>query len=473
MNRFFRLRSLSRALAVLTALACIAVIAVPAVRPARGEGAVKLAIVAPENSGNVSQAILAQIGQAMYDGVAATGRYEVRGNGTLKVTPAIGTGDVLSAALAAAENAGADQVLVSDVVQVASGKVLYRMSIYKVNPVTFGRSQVFQQPFPPSNPRVFSSQFGSDLAALEAPRTNTGTIYSVTQGIITDTGSAEGFHLGQRFNVVRGGKKVAEAQIVTITEINASVEILNPSAGYKADVGDLLISQEPGPAIPVSNSGGGSNTALGFIGVLAGVAAAVLAIGHHGSGATLLCPPPTPTGPGCATSMPTTGATFVVTETNQTGAPLMPVFTFTFSQPVLNASTFDFADTTNVYVQDQINGSPPGAPMPIAGLGGANASFDASGTVLTVTVTGSLSSNNAYYIVFTNNIHSTTGSTLVFTTIRYPLSGFLSHATRPLTGGAPPNPVSPGNGANGGNNGNGGKGPQPHQPPGNGPHPGH
>jgi hypothetical protein len=489
-KRLFRPTTLSRALAVFTAFACIAVAVMPMPRAARGAGSVSLVVVSPENSGHVSAAILAQVAQAMYDGVVATGRYEVRGGGPVKVQPS-NDGDVLTAALSAGSHAGAQQVVTSDVIQTGDGKIVYRMSIYHVDPVVFGRSQVFQQHFPPSDPRVFASQFGTDLAALEAPRTPTGTIYQVTGGILADTGSSTGFHLGQRFNVVRNGKKVAEAQIAQISDAYATMQILNPSPGFQPQIGDLLISQEPGPAIPpATGGGGGGNSALSIIALLAGVGAALLAIGHGGSAATVNCPGPTPSGAGCATTSPTGAGSFTVIQSSlNNSTPLKPIFQFTFSKPVLNAATFNFSDVTLMNVQAQP--PPPSTLQPAMALntlGGASASFDATGTVMTVTVNGSLTGGFAYFINFLGAIHATDGTSLVPTSIRYPSIGTLSSVIHPLNAGngglnvsAPGNPggtaPSGGAGSNGGGSSGGAAGgskggPKPGQPGGGNPRPG-
>jgi hypothetical protein len=483
-KRLFRPTTLSRVLAVFTALACIAVAVMPMAGPARGAGSVSLVVVTPENTGHASDAILSQVAQAMYDGVVGTGRYDVRGSGPVKVQPS-NDGDVLTAALSAGSHAGAQQVLVSDIIQVGDGKVVYRMSIYHVDPVVFGRSQVFQQHYPPSDPHVFASQFGTDLAALEAPRTPTGTIYQVTGGILADTGSSTGFHLGQRFNVVRDGKKVAEAQIAQISDAYATMNIVNPSAGYQPQVGDLLISQEPGPAIPpATGGGGGGNSALTVIGLLVGVGAALLAIGHHGTPATVLCPGPTPSGPSCVSPTPSGGGgSFTVIESSLTGAPLTPTLQFTFSKPVLNAASFNFGDVTTLNVQAQ---PPPPSTlqpqMPLNTFGGASGSFDATGTVMTVAVQGSLTAGFAYFINFLPSITATDGTPLTFASIRYPSSGTLSRVAHPLNAGAGVSATAPGSagstggaGSHGGpgSNGNGGgKGsPKPGQPAGgNNPH---
>jgi hypothetical protein len=470
-NRKFILTTLSRALAVLAALACIAVAIVPGVPAARGAGQVAIAVTSPENDAGASQAILEQVGQAMYDGIVATGRYDVRSGGPLKLQLAP-DGDALAAALSAASKVEADEVLITDVVRLANGKIVYRMSIYKVSPLTFGRSQVFQQPFPASDPHVFAAQFGSDLAALEAPRTNTGTIYAVeASGIYTDTGAANGFHLSQRFNVVRAGKKVAEAQINTITDANATVDILNPTPSYQAQVGDLLISQEPGPAIPVGASHSGGNAALDVIALLVGAGAALLAIGHGTTTSQVICPPT------CASPSPTGSAGFTVSPTGNSGTTLQPVFGFSFSQPVQGAATFNFGDTTKISVQDQVGTNTPGPPGTLNGFAGATAtcSFDPSGQLLTVHVNSALQPGHAYFINFQATIMSTTSVSLMPVTFRYPSSGTLATSVRPMNAVRPANASAPGNGngGNGGSNGSGPKAPQPQPTGASQPHGGH
>jgi hypothetical protein len=425
---------------------------------------------------------VSQVGQAIYDGAVASGRYDVKGGGPLKIQLA-SDGDALAAALSAGSKAEADQVLITDVLKVANGKILYRMTIYKINPMTFGRSQVFQQPFPPSDPRVFSSQFGSDLAALEAPRTNTGTIYAVeASGVYTDTGSANGFHLGQRFNVVRGGKKVAEAQIAGITDVNATIEILNPTPSYRPEVGDLLISQEPGPAIPVDNAmvKSGGNGALDIIALLIGAGAALLAIGHHGNPAPLDCPPPTPSGSTCVSPSPTgTGVgTFTVVETSVGGSLNQPTFTFTFSKPVQGAAGFNFTNTNQAYVLDQVPPNPAGPPGPISGFGGAgaSASFDSTGTIMSINVSSALPVGHVYFINFAASILATDSTALTPASFRYPATGTTSSLIHPMPGVKANAPVSNPNGGNGngGSNsgGNGPKGPQPQPVGGHQPHSG-
>jgi len=480
-NRKFYLTTMSRVLAVLSAFACIAVSLVPGVPAARGAGAIAIAVISPQNSGGVTPAVLSQVAQALYQGVVATGRYDVKGGGPIPVQ--VGSdGDATMAALAAAGKAEADQVLITDVIHSDSGKIVYRMSIYKVNPVTFGRSQIFQQVFPASDAHAFAAQFGNDLATLEAPRTNTGIIFAVgPSGIQADTGEANGFHLGQRFNVVRSGKKVAEAQITQITGTDAVVQILNPSPSYQPQIGDLLISQEPGPAITSATENHSSNGALDVIALLVGVGAALLAIGHQGSAASVNCPPPTPSGSSCATASPTgtsAGSFTVALSNTQTANPKSPIFTFNFSKPVQNASTFAFSNVSLISVTDQIPPNPPISTTAVSVFAGATANcvFDASGQVLTCTVLGQLVTGHAYFINFSSGILATDMTLLTAAAFRYPSSGTLTSiigkpqaapAAHAPQQGAGTNGASGNNGgsANGNGNGGGPKAPQPHGNP--------
>ena len=464
MLRLFRMTNVSRALTVIVAIACVALILTPPLPQARGAGSTSIAVIEPENTAHLPASVIDQMARALYDGVVSTGHYDVKGGGPIKVEAA-GTGDVFVAALGAASRAGADHVLITDVLTVANGKVLYRMSVYQVAPVTFIRSQVFSQPFPPTDPRVLATQFAANVATLEAPRTYTGVIYALQPALTSDTGSNDGFHLGQRFNVVRNGKKVAEAQIVGLAEGSATVDILNPSPGYQVQINDLLISQEQGPAVPAAPSG--NNAALTVIGVLVGVAAGLIAINNSAHQApSVQCPPPTPSGANC--SAPPTGAgSFTVSATGQTGAPNQPTLQFTFSQPVLGALTFPFGGTTQLYMTSQVGiAGAPTPPQPIAGFAGATGSFDATGTVMTITTTGVLTPGNVYFIVFTSAIRSTSGTALTFTSFRYPAgSGVCCLATAVRPASVPRNSGTHGNnpsgsGANGGASGNS----QPHTP---------
>ena len=422
-----------------------------------------MAVIEPANTAHIPASVLDQMGRAMYDGAVASGHYDVKGGGPIKVEAA-STGDIFQAALGAASRVNADHVLVSDVLSVANGKVLYRMSIYQVNPVTYGRSQVFSQPFPPSDPRALAAQFGANLATLEAPRTYTGTIYALQPAITSDTGSTAGFHLGQRFNVVRNGKKVAEAQIVQLAEGSATVDILNPSPGYQAQINDTLISQEQGPMIPAAPSG--NNTAvLTVIGALVGIAAGFIAINNGAHAPAVQCPPPTPSGASC--SAPPSGGpgSFTVSVTSSSGAPNQPSIQFTFSKPVLGAASFPFSGTTQLYFTSQVGiAGMPTPPQPIAGFCVCTPTFDPTGTVMTITTTAPLTPGNVYFIVFTGAIRAVDLTPLTFTSFRYPagsgvccLSAAVRPATIPRTAGTHGNNPS-GSGANGGGNSK----PQPH-----------
>ncbi|MBV8171459.1 MAG: hypothetical protein JO219_05975 [Candidatus Eremiobacteraeota bacterium] len=446
---------ISRALAILSALACIAVSLVPSVPAARGAGEA-IAVIAPSNTAGASPQTIAQIGQSIYDGISASGQFDVKGGGPIHVDAA-STGDTLTSALAAGSRAQAAQILLTDVLKIADGKVLYRMTTYRISPVAFGRSQVFQQAYPVKDARAFAAQFATDLAALEAPRTYTGTIYAVgPDGVTSDTGSANGFHLGQRFNVVRSGKKVAEAQITQITDANAIVSISNPTPNYQAAVGDLLISQEPGPAIPPAASNS-NNGALTLIGLLVGVGAALLALGHHGEAAAVNCPGPTPSGPGCGTPSPSpSGGSFLVSLTGVSSPNSQtPTLTFTFSQPV-NTAGITFNTTQFAFVTDQFN---PANQVSLQALIGSTPTFDPTGTILTVTVVAPLQIGDAYLFNFTSSITSTTAVPLTPNQFRYPSSGTIVSAAKHAQSAPLPANNSHGNGNGGagtgaGNNGN-------------------
>jgi len=474
-HRKFRMTSVSRALTIVVALACVALALTPPLPQARGASGTSLAVIAPENSAHVSASVLDQIAQATYEGAVGSGRYEVKGHGPIRVE-ASSTGDILPAALGAASRVDAQQVLVTDVVSVTEGKLLYRMSIYQVNPVAVGRSQVFSETFPPSDQRALASELASGIATLDAPRTYTGTIFSLTPSITADTGSQDGFALGQRFNVVRGGQKVAEAQIVQIGDNSATVDILNPNPGYQAQVGDRLISQTQGPAIanPSSHS---NNGVLNVLGVFVGVGAALLALGTTHKATPVQCPPPTPTGAACTTIPPSGAGTFTVAETSTTGTPTQPTLTFTFSKPVLGAATFPFGGTTQLYITSQVGiAGMPSPPQPIAGFGGATGIFDPSNTVMTITVTGTLTAGYVYFIVFTNQITATDGTPLTGVPFRYPATGTCcAFAVRPAQstnhgsgshGTSPNGNGASANGTNGnGSNGNGHQAPPPKPAP--------
>src|SRR4029077_12324543 len=153
-------------------------------------------------------------------------------------------------AIEAAAKVGADQVVVGNVVQSDGGKIYYSLSIYRVTDVALVRSQIFSQGFPPTDARSMSAAFGSNLATLEAPRTAEGTIYDIVNGELhADLGAAEGFKLGQRFNVLRAGQKVGEASIAKITDDFAVVTIANSTAGYQPAIGARFVGLEPQPAV--------------------------------------------------------------------------------------------------------------------------------------------------------------------------------------------------------------------------------
>ncbi|MBV8222614.1 MAG: hypothetical protein JO293_04590, partial [Candidatus Eremiobacteraeota bacterium] len=87
----------SRALAMLCALACISVSLVPGAPAARGAGPLAIAVMSPTDTAGAPPQIVHQVGQAIYDGLVASGQYNVRGGGPLPsdISPA---GDSLGSA---------------------------------------------------------------------------------------------------------------------------------------------------------------------------------------------------------------------------------------------------------------------------------------------------------------------------------------------------------------------------------------
>ena len=166
MNRKLYL-TMTRALAALLTIVCISVSLVPSAPAARGAGTTAIAVIAPTNTAGAPPQVLQQVGQAIYDGLVASGQYDMRGGGPLNVG-STAIGESLGEAAAAASKVNASQVLLTDVLSVGGGKILYRMTTYRVDPLAFGRSQVFQTAFPAADPRAFGAQFATSLAALEA-----------------------------------------------------------------------------------------------------------------------------------------------------------------------------------------------------------------------------------------------------------------------------------------------------------------
>ncbi len=395
-----------RCIAVSLALGCIAMVALPQSPPARGDAPEAVAVASLENSAKAPADAVHGISQALYDGAASSGRFDMRGGGPLAVQPAL-TNDITLSALDAAKGANASEVIVGDLVKFASGNIAYKLTLFRVQPVQVIRSQFFTQSFAPNDYRSLTSKFSTDIAALSAPRSGTGTIYSLVGGVHADLGLVEGFHLGQRFNVLRNGQKTAEAEIAQISDGDALVSIGNITNGYQPAVGDRLVSQDP---VSQSVAGAGSGTASGgsgftVIGIILGAAAAILGLSSHGTAPAQLC------GTGCSPAPSTTPGAFTVGCVHDGLNP--PNFTCNFSKPVQGASTFNFGDLTTISVTIFISGIQQGPAQTLSQFAGGTALFDVTGTVLTFRSANSLSPGvTTVDIAFSNAILATDSTAL-------------------------------------------------------------
>lgn len=401
-------------------------VALPQSTPARGDSSQALAVSTLENSANAPADAVRNLSQALYDGAASSGRFEMRGVGPLAVKPAL-TGDIMLSALGAASGAQAGQVIIGDLVKYQSGRISYRLQLYRVHPVQAMRSQFFTQSFTPNDYRSLVSKFSSDVATLEAPRSGVGTIWSMEGGLHADLGLIEGFHLGQRFNVVRNGQKTAEAEISKISDQDAIVVISNTSGGYKPAIGDRLISQDPvsqdvggAAAGPVPGSGGG-NGGFTVVGVILGAAAAILGLSNHSKAPTIVC------GVGCSPAPTASGGSFSVGCVHDTSNP--PNFTCTFTKAVQNASTFNFGNLSTIFVTTFVSGVQQGPTQTMAQFSGNSQLFDVSGRVLTFRPPIGFVSGTTVNITFTSQILATDSTPL--TTITY--SPTFSVARHPLS----------------------------------------
>ncbi|HEY5095119.1 MAG TPA: hypothetical protein VII69_08405 [Candidatus Eremiobacteraceae bacterium] len=334
MSRFTGIRSfIYRILAVTAVVAVAGVAATPMAPPARGDSPLRVAVYGFQNSASAPAATVNAMGVALYQAISTSGKFTAAGGGVLPLKLDV-SGSSFGPALAAASKVGADDVVVGDIVQLGGGTISYSLNMYRVVDVALVRSQVFTQNYPASDAHSMSAAFASNVATLEAPRTAMGTIYSTYNGELdADLGLAEGFKLGQRFNVLRLGQKVAEADITKITDSYAVVSITNSQPGFKAQMGDRLVGIDPQPPVfsPHENTSGFS-----ALYALLGLGAALVAIGQHGQAAALV-PQPIASGGGSG-SFTATGLGVLGTEQQQ---PI--TFTFTFSQP-FDAATFDPAN---------------------------------------------------------------------------------------------------------------------------------
>jgi hypothetical protein len=408
-------------------IACAAIASAPA---ARGSTPT-IAVTEFANDAGAPQATLDTLGTAAYAALGQGGKFTPVGGGPLPVKSSTG-GDLLVSALDAAKKAGADEIITTDLLTASGGTITYRMSAYRVDPLAFIRSGTFTQSS--MSPASLTAGFATNLATLHAPRTASGTIYSLDQGIKGDFGEATGAQLGDMYNVVRDGQKVAQAKVVGIDLNSANLEIVNPTPGYKPRIGDQLVGIGPQPAIPPAAHTGANTFSIWALAAATG--AALLALGNnHGQGATI-GPKPSPTSTGIAG--------FSVTPTGQSGSPPNESFTFNFSQPV-NTSGITFA--TPVFVSfEKTNGGtvivPPNTP--VTTLGGPYPTFSSGNQTLTINTT-TLLPNDHVIFTFNSTIVSTFGTALTPTNISFTaaaarIPAARVHAARPAVHGA----VTPG-----------------------------
>jgi len=244
-------KMLRRFAAAAIGLFVIGAVAAPETSPARGDGTTNIAVATFENEAGAPPNVVSDLSNAAYKAIASSGKFVAKGGGPLPTGKNV-MNDPFVDAMDAAAKVGADQVLLGDVIQMTGGQAYYRLSLYRVAPLTYIGSQIFSQPYPQADARAMSAAFASNVATLSAPRQALGTIYSTTNGVVADTGTESGFSLGDRFNVMRNGRKVAEATITSIRASEASLAISNSAPGYTPALGDELVGLRAlPPAIPV------------------------------------------------------------------------------------------------------------------------------------------------------------------------------------------------------------------------------
>lgn len=436
MRSFQGIRSfLYRLLAVSAVLAVVGLAATPTIPAARGDAPLRLAVINFQNSANAPAASVNAMSVALYQAIATSGKFTAVGGGPLPLK-LDNSGNSFEPAIEAGAKVGADEVVVGNIVQLGGGTVSYSVSIYRVTDVALVRSQIFTQNYPAPDSRTMSAAFESNVATLEAARTAEGTIYAIDNGQLdADLGTAEGFKLGQRFNVLRQGQKVADASISSISDSYAVVTISNASPGYKPAVGDRLIGLDPMPAVipPHENSSGFS-----AIYALLGAGFALLAIGAHGQPAAYNPQPVSSGGTG----------TFTINAHSVSGNPQQqPItFVFTFSQP-FDSTAFDVANNGSLAFCNVTSQGSNNLLLSFLGTSTYTPSTT-SATTLTIVSEGILQAND--HVTFTFTDGSTSGFTDlngdIFTGVTFPSPFSATHkvlkgkgpAPRPVTPGVPP-----------------------------------
>jgi hypothetical protein len=339
--------NLQRVIAAAIGLFIIGAVGAPPASPARGQGTTSIAVNTFQNEVGAPAGAVSDLSNALYHAVASSGRFEARGGGPLPYEKSL-TSDPFIDALNSGAKAGAEELLAGSIVSMSGGQVYYRISLYRIAPVAFIASQIFSQPYPAPNAQALAAGFNSNIATLSAPRQAIGTVYSILAGVRADLGSSEGFLLGDRFNVTRGGQKVAEATISQFREDDATLSISNASPSYAPQIGDTLVGLRPlAPSLPAPPTKSSFN---GFA-FLAAVGGVLLAIGHHGQ----------PGMPGTISGFPSpTPISSPFTVTGQSFIDSPPNITFTFVFNNLLSTTSQTGIGGNIafaYVQIQQPGS--------------------------------------------------------------------------------------------------------------------
>jgi hypothetical protein len=417
-----------RGVSILLIMVWLAAVASASITPVRAD-VTSVAVIQFQNDANAPAAVVNALSDALYRAVATSVNFTARGGGPIAVKPGIDR-DPGSAQFQAAAKTGAEHMLIGDVVAYGGGSVTFRLEAWRVTPMGLVRTRTFTQSYPPANGEALVAALGADVAALEAPRAGTATIFAIKGNEIdADVGSADGFHVDQRFNVVRNGQKVADATIVTIYNEYGVIGISNPAARYKPAVGDRLVSQESRPALlPATTSGGGFNP-LYFI---VAAAAVLLGIAHNSNVGPFPSPSPVPSG---------SGAPFTVSgvQTGGSGTAL-PIWTFTFSQSVSSTSQAAMTGDTTSASWTITRSGITSSPATLGSLGPV--SFSNSFTLVVQDNNVAVNVGDTVTFFFTANVTSSTGSHLTPNAIA--IMRISSAARQPLTVvPAPPNPADP------------------------------
>lgn len=401
--RLVSTKMLRRYVAAAIGIFIIGLAASPGTAPARGDGTTSIAVNTFENEAGAPAKVVSDLTNAAYRGVSASGRFTAKGSGPLPYHAGL-TSDPFIEALHSAAATGADDVLLGSIIQVGGGQVVYRLSLYRIAPTTFVGSQVFAQPYPASDANALSAGLANNVATLDAPRQALGTIFSTTNGAVGDVGSMEGFKLGDRFNVMRNGQKMAEATISSIQDDQATLTISNAAPGYSPMVGDALVGLRPLAPVPAAPGEHTSFNPLGFIAAVGGV---LLAIGHHGQPGTFS---------GFGGTPAPSASPFIITGFATNGHPPTGTIEFDFNALVSSSSQTGIqGDTTFAsFVMQPPNSNATTAPAPLSQLGTVTFTTDPTGTmsILTVGEQNGLVGGK-FQISFTSAVTSTTGAALL------------------------------------------------------------